>query len=224
MLEIRRNTSGVFDSPPITQSTVVGSAVLRAEDCNRATLSFDFFGDEAYGLLHRGPFGVLPLTRLTGGAFPCQSPAGLNVPRRDARPPAAGFDSRQSGAWFESATSGQGFMLSVQPPRTDAPGTFTYDAGTPNDATSQHWLTLAGETRADGQAGTLPVVIYRTLGGKLASVPTENSFAVGNGLISFTGCDKAVFSYQFLDALIVGAFRGRSGEIALTRLGNCVPP
>ena len=117
-------------------------------------------------------------------------------------------------------------MLNVQPPSATAPGSFfggwfTYDAGTPNDASTQHWLTLAGKTRNDGQAGLLPVVIYRTLGGELASVPTENSIAVGNGSIRFTACDRALFRYQFFDTLIVGAFRARTREIALTRLGGC---
>ena len=74
-LDIRRNVAGVFDSPPITLSTVVGSASLHAENCNRATLTFQFTDD-----VSADKFGILPLTRLAGGTFPCELASGVAVP------------------------------------------------------------------------------------------------------------------------------------------------
>lgn len=222
-LEIRRNDSGVFNSAPITQSTLVGMATLRAQDCNRATLEFEFIGSEA-----EGKYGVLPLDRLTGGSAPCQLSNGQTLPGRDARPARGGFDGRQSGSWYQPTTAGQGINMTIQPATASAPGFFfggwfTYDAGTPNDPTSQHWLTLSGEIRPDAQAGVVPVKIYRTLGGQLASVPTQNTTILGEGTVTFSGCSAALLRYQFDDAPIAGTFRARSGEISLQRLGACPP-
>ncbi len=73
----------------------------------------------------------------------------------------------------------------------------------------------------NAQPGVVDVAIYRTLGGQLAAVPTQNNTIVGNGTITFSGCDSAVLRYQFDDALIVGAFKARSGQINLSRLGAC---
>ena len=220
-LEIRRNDAGAFNSAPITASTVVGTATLRAQDCNRATLEFEFISSEA-----QGKYGVLPLDRLTGGTAPCQLSGGQTQPGRDARPARGGFDGRQSGSWYQPQTAGQGLMMTVQPATASAPGFFfggwfTYDAGAPNDPTSQHWLTLSGEIPVNAQSGVVPVTIYRTLGGQLASVPTQNNAILGRGTVTFSGCASAVLRYQFDDALIVGAFRARSGEINLQRLGAC---
>ncbi len=220
-LEIRRNNAGVFDSAPITESTVVGTATLRAQDCNRATLEFEFINSEALG-----KYGVLPLERLTGGSAPCQLSNGQSLPGRDARPAFGGFDGRQSGSWYQPTTSGQGLMMTVQPATASVPGFFfggwfTYDAGKPNDPTSKHWLTLSGEIPVNAQPGVVPVAIYRTLGGQLAAVPTQNNTIVGHGTVTFSGCDVAVLRYQFDDALIVGAFKARAGQINLSRLGAC---
>ncbi len=220
-LEIRRNNAGVFDSAPITESTVVGTATLRAQDCNRATLEFEFINSEALG-----KYGVLPLERLTGGSAPCQLSNGQTQPGRDSRPAFGGFDGRQSGSWYQPTTSGQGLMMTVQPATASAPGFFfggwfTYDAGKPNDPTSKHWLTLSGEIPVNAQPGVVPVAIYRTLGGQLSAVPTQNNTIVGHGTVTFSGCDVAVLRYQFDDAPIVGAFKARSGQINLSRLGAC---
>jgi len=67
----------------------------------------------------------------------------------------------------------------------------------------------------------VPVTIYRTLGGQLAAVPTQNNSILGHGTVTFAGCDTAVLRYQFDDALIVGAFKARAGAINLSRLGAC---
>ena len=220
-LQIRRNDGGKFAAVPITTSTVVGSAILRATDCNRASLTYTFNTNEAFLKA-----GVLPLERLTGGSAPCQMSNGQTLPGRDARPAFGGFDGRQSGSWYQPTTSGQGLMMTVQPATASAPGFFfggwfTYDAGTPNDPTSQHWLTLSGEIPVNAHPGVVEVSIYRTLGGQLAAVPTQNNTIVGHGTITFSGCDVAVLRYQFDDAPIVGAFKARSGQINLSRLGAC---
>jgi hypothetical protein len=220
-LEIRRNIAGVFDGLPTTASSVVGQATLRAQDCNLATLEYEFNPTEA-----KGKYGVLPLTRLTGGSASCQLNVGQSLPGRDARPARGGFDSRQSGAWYEPQTSGQGFMLTVQPATASATGVFfggwfTYDVGAPNDETAQHWFTLSGDVRPDAPAGVIPVIIYRTLGGRLAEVQTRNTAELGRGTVTFNGCGNATFRYQFDDALIAGSFRGKTGEIPLQRLGAC---
>ncbi len=224
-LEIRSSYAGVFDSVPTTTSKVVGTATLRAHDCNHATLEFEFINSELYDGFP-GKHGVLPLTRLTGGSAPCQLSSGQTLPGRDARPAFGGFDSRQSGSWYQPMTAGQGLMMTVQPATPSAPGFFfggwfTYDAGVPNDPTTQHWLTLSGEIPVNAQPGVVEVAIYRTLGGQLAGTPTQNNTIVGHGTVTFSGCDVAVLRYQFDDAPIVGAFKARSGQINLSRLGAC---
>ena len=220
-LEIRRNIGGKFATAPITTSSVVGSAILRATDCNHASLTFTFNTSEAFPKA-----GVLPLDRLTGGSAPCQLSNGQTLPGRDARSARNGFDGRQSGSWYQPTTAGQGLMMTVQPATASAPGFFfggwfTYDAGTPNDPTTQHWLTLSGEISVNAQSGVVPVTIYRTLGGQLAAVPTQNNTILGRGTVTFSGCSAAVLRFQFDDALIVGAFKARAGAINLSRLGAC---
>jgi hypothetical protein len=220
-LEIRSNVAGVFDSAPITRSSIVGTATLRAQDCNNATLEFKFNESEA-----DGTGGVLPLSRLTGGWAPCQTGANTTQPGRDARPARGGFAGNQAGSWYAPQTSGQGFMFNVKPATATEPGDFfggwfTYDAGTPNDPSTQHWLALSGTIPSNAQAGVLPVSIYRVLGGELARKPTQNTAILGQGTITFAGCNSAVFRYQFNDALIAGPFRARTGSINLQRLGAC---
>ena len=220
-LEIRRNIGGQFATIPVTASSVVGSAILRATDCNHASLTFTFHTN-----VNWLKAGVLPLQRLTGGSAPCQMPNGQALPGRDARPARNGFDTRQSGSWNQQQSSGQGLMMTVQPATETAPGFFfggwfTYDVGTPNDPTAQHWLTLSGEIPVNAQSGVVPVKIYRTLGGGLAVRPTQTSAVHGHGTVTFSGCDRAVFRYQFDDTPIVGAYRARAGEINLQRLGAC---
>ncbi len=222
-LEIRSNVDGVFDSPPVTRSSVVGSATLRAHDCNNATLEFKFNDNETDGF---GIRGVLPLSRLTGGWAPCQTGTTSTQPGRDARPARNGFAGNQTGSWYAPQTSGQGFMFNVKPATETLPGDFfggwfTYDAGTPNDPSTQHWLALSGTIPSNAQAGVLPVVIYRVLGGALVRIPTQNTAILGQGTITFSGCSSAVFRYQFNDALVAGPFRARTGSINLQRLGAC---
>ena len=121
-----------------------------------------------------------------------------------------------TGSWFEQATSGQGIELEVYPDLA-APGTgvyqgawFTYDVAPAGGADRNRWYTFAG----NGQSGmpSVPVTIYRNVGGNFNAPPTTSATAVGSGTLSFADCSNATFTYTFSDG------SGRAGSIALTRL------
>ncbi len=74
----------------------------------------------------------------------------------------------------------QGFMFNVKSASETLPGNFfdgwfTYDAGEPNNNSTQHWLAISGTIPINAQAGISPVVIYRVLGGALVRKPTQNT-------------------------------------------------
>jgi WD40 repeat protein len=220
-LEIRKSRSGVFDGLPTPTHDVVGSAVLTATDCNTAALEVSFNDSEANGRAL-----TLPLQRLTGGSAPCRIDANHAVAGRDARAPRGGFDTRQSGAWHEQRTSGQGFMFTVQPATDQARGLlfggwFTFDAGTANDADAQHWLNLIGEIEPSQSGGKVDVKIYRTINGVLGGSPTRNTVVVGNGTLEIKSCSQAIFRYKFDDSLLAQQFAARESAIPLTRIGIC---
>lgn len=118
-----------------------------------------------------------------------------------------------TGAWFEPATSGQGFALEIYP--NTGPGTgvaflswFTYDT-TVGGAERQRWYTAQGSVTT-GQA-TAQLTIFQNTGGNFDAPPVTNPQAVGTATLTFDTCSSGQLTYTFSDG------SGRSGTIPLTR-------
>ena len=160
-------------------------------------------------------------------------------------PPAAIPGYRFSAAWYDPATSGQGFAFEINPAVSSAPGWqalfggwFTYaPVGADQSQKGRRWYTLQGEVSWGYIELVLPafltgsdIGIYETSGGMFATpnspgtlisrrrVGTANvRFGTSSGgqFASPFSCARAYVSYSF-DA---GENAGRSGEISLQRLG-----
>lgn len=201
---IFRNVGGNFNAAPITQASQVGSGVLAFTDCSNATFSYTLTDGT-------GRTGSIPLTRLTPNVT-CA--AGTNPPTN--------ADFALSGNWFAPATAGQGFVLDVNPL---APAVFltwyTYaPAGQALGAAGQRWFVGLSNAFAAGNR-TIALTLFETTGGLFDQVsnPAPSSIEVGTATVTFTSCTAAQVQFNFTS----GSSGGRSGVIALTRVGP-VPP
>jgi hypothetical protein len=204
---IYRNIGGNFNAPPITNATAVGSGTLSFADCANAAFAYAFSDGS-------GRTGTIALTRLTP-----------NVSCAVGATPATNVDFTYSGNWFDAATGGQGFVFEVNPL---APVFFltwyTYaPAGQAAGAAGQRWFT--GQASYAAGARSVPLTLYETTGGLFdqpANPPPTNT-AVGTATVTFASCASAQLQFNFTG----GGNAGRSGTIALTRVGpvpsGCVP-
>jgi serine protease len=196
---IYQNTGGNFNAPPVTQVTLVGIGTLAFDDCTNAT--FDYvFADGS------GRVGEIPLTRLT------QNVTCANAAAAKATNPDFGF----SGNWYDAATSGQGFVIEVNPVSGVLFVTwYTYAAnGAAAGAAGQRWYTAQAAYTA-GQR-SVPVTLYETTGGVFdTAAPKPTTAAVGTGTVAFASCTAASITYNFTG----GGNAGKSGTIHLTRVG-----
>ena len=121
-----------------------------------------------------------------------------------------------TGSWFEPATDGQGIEIEVFP-NLIAPGTslvqgawFTFDTAPVGGTDRERWYTFNGNGHSG--AASVPVTIYRNVGGNFNALPTTTGTPVGTGTLAFTDCNTATLDYAFTDG------SGRIGSIPLTRL------
>lgn len=216
-LDVLENRGGVFAAPPGTAPRKIGEATLRFEVCDRGVL--DYTLTEAEGLEVRDRVALQALV-VRGGD--CGQPVAPATERN-------GFSSAASGAWYDTATPGQGLVGVVQPPTAQQPGLwfagwFHYDpAGQADDPLQQSWLTLQGALPATGTPGQAEVEIYRTLGGRLGGPSTGNTTRLGVATVTLVGCSSMRLAWQFDDTELAGAYRKLSGRMDLTRVAACVP-
>ncbi len=221
-LVIARTAPGAFTSGSVGPVTV-GNAHLSFADCNNATLFYQFDAGT-----NAGAGGLITLTRLTPGTNPCIESDGSTSPAQIESAPANGFDARQSGSWYDPATSGQGLEMTIIPAGNGSNGLvfaawFTFDpAGQSDDPVHQHWFTLQGDlTNATNGKVILP--IYRITGGAFDSTPTQNFSQVGHAALTMQGCDGAQLDYQFDTSEVAHAFKGLAGTSHLVKIGGCSP-
>ncbi len=222
-LQILRNQGGRFAAPPQTSAEVVGSAELTFTSCDQATLTYRFTTP-----VENGRSGSQPWARLGGRLLPCQRADGsVDAPTAPVAD-AGGFSRRQSGAWFEPASSGQGLMFEVQPAGSGQSGLlfgawFTYDPQQPgDDPAAQDWLVLQGGL--DGAvAGRTAVPILRITGGALGADPTSNLTSIGSAQLRFDGCDRLQMDYRFDSSELAAQHSGQVGTLLLERIGGCGP-
>lgn len=119
-----------------------------------------------------------------------------------------------TGAWYEPATSGQGFIVEVFPNPSSGNGQafvswMTFDR-VRGGAERQRWYTLQGPV-ISGQPNA-SLTIYQNVGGNFNAPPATNAQEVGTATLSFATCSTGNLSYSFADGT------NRVGTIPLTRL------
>ena len=198
---IYQNVNGNFNGPPATTAAVVGSGKLTFFSCELALFTYAF--DDG------GPAGAMGLVRLLPNVE-----CGV--------PPPLGSDFGLTGAWYDAATSGQGFIVEVNPADSQVfAGWYTYgldasDAG----ASGQRWLSLQGSYAAGDYS--MDLTIYSSTNGTLDSNATAvTTVPVGLATLTFLTCTTATLDYAFTD----GEYAGQVDSIDLVRLGarlaNC---
>lgn len=135
-------------------------------------------------------------------------------------PPGAGqFNAGLSGAWFNPATSGQGFLVDVLPEvKLVFVAWFTYDLQRPDGGPAagigddgHRWLTAYG-TYEDGD-NSIILSIQNSTGGVFDSAdpPVANDYNYGTIELTFTDCLTGTLSYDIPSGPV-------SGEIPITRI------
>ncbi len=200
-LTIYSTTGGNFNAAPIVKAAPVGTARMLFASCTDALLSYSFSDGS-------GRSGFIPLTRLDANVT-CGS-AG------DNGNPASDFPL--SGAWYNPATSGQGFFFDINPAQNVLfAGWYTY---APNGAqigggASQRWFTLQTTAFAPGTTSLNNVPIYATTGGTFNVGGGIATTPVGTANVSFASCSAMSLTYTFT----AGPNQGQSGTIGLQRVG-----
>jgi hypothetical protein len=204
---IYQNVGGNFDAPPVTHSLQVGSGTLAFADCTHGTFSYTFTDGS-------GRNGAIALTRLLA-----------NVTCAASGTPPVNADFGFSGNWYTAATSGQGFLFEVNPAQPFFFLTwYTYaPAGQAAGAAGQRWFTAQGPFTPGMRS--VDLTLAETTGGAFdrATNPAPSTVAVGIAKVTFASCSSAQVQYAFN----AGSNAGKSGTIALTRVGpvpaGCAP-
>ncbi|MEJ2383747.1 MAG: DUF2202 domain-containing protein [Xanthomonadales bacterium] len=133
-------------------------------------------------------------------------------------PANAGFtiNAGLNDAWYDPATSGQGFFITVYPGvKTVFLGWFTYDTEQPDASVTaqlgspdQRWLTAQGVY--DGAQAEMEV---RVFGGGVfdAGTPVPEGVVDGSILLQFENCNSATVTYDIPSI-------GRTGVIPIERI------
>ena len=149
------------------------------------------------------PFTDLPVIDFSGGDVMEENLVFSNVVLAEDPPPSFEINPGLSGAWFNLATSGQGWLLDVVERETGLEmfvAWFTYDVNPPAaDETDgfgsrQHrWFTALGSV-----SGDMAVMdIFLNSGGVFNDPRETESEPVGNMTIQFSDCINAQLSFDF---------------------------
>jgi len=171
------------------QTAPVGQAFLRAIDCN--TLEFAYAIPDPDDAAAPVLTGTRRLQRLGPAPAAC---GGASLAEQ------SGLRAASTGSWVLEGRPNQGLLMQVDPGAAGQAGAlwgawFGFDAGEPDDALAQHWLTVIGRSAA-GQPGVVELEWMRTLGGSFDAQPTRNTRVIGTGRLRFTACDWSTASMR----------------------------
>ncbi len=208
-LSIFSSGSGDFPGPGYDLN-LIGSATLTMSGCDRALLSYRF--DDGWLPRRMGTVALQPL--LTALA---DCPSGSNT-----APYGTELANALSGLWFEPDRDGHGIDLHYLPSSSGAGDVlfgawYTYPAQ-PEEA-ERRWFTLQSPQQ---EADIVRAVIYDTQDGSFDNRPTSNHVRVGEVELVSIACDRLQLGYRFDDQPQAGNYRGRSGQLALHRISECV--
>jgi hypothetical protein len=118
------------------------------------------------------------------------------------------INAGHAGAWFNTATSGQGQLIDVVPESQYMfLAWFTFTAAASNNPDQQHWYTAQGNYSGN----TAELILYETLGGQFDDPQETSTNPIGEVTVSFTDCEQGQMVYS-IDT------DGRQGTIPLQRL------
>ena len=210
-LDLYESTTGRFGAPPIVATSRIGSVTLAFDDCTHGTMTYHF--DD-----RRVADGSFALVRLTGSTG-CTRTGDIN--------PSLGTNNRFTGAYYDPAASGQGFMIDVSATQHTLFGawyTYATDAGADN----RRWYSLQADFPVSADALSNPtapgdfevlrvqsVPLYSSVGGEFGASTPVTTTEVGNVDIAFDYCLNMTLTYRFT----AGENQGYNGPRTLRRLG-----
>jgi hypothetical protein len=166
---------------------------------------------------------TLTATPASGSTFDgwsgsCSGTGTCNVSMTQARSVTARFElsapepfqinAGHAGAWFNTATSGQGQLIDVVPESQYMfLAWFTFTAAASNNPDEQHWYTAQGNYSGN----TAELILSETLGGQFDDPQETSTNPIGEVTVSFTDCEQGQMVYS-IDT------DGRQGTIPLQRL------
>ena len=118
------------------------------------------------------------------------------------------INAGHSGAWFNTATSGQGQLIDVVPETQFMfLAWFTFTDAASSNPDQQHWYTAQGNYSGN----TAELILSETLGGQFDDPQETSTNPVGTVTVSFSDCEQGQMVYS-IDT------DGREGTIPLQRL------
>lgn len=111
-----------------------------------------------------------------------------------------------AGAWFNPATSGQGFLFDVEPvSRLMFVAWFTFQTSPPTNviklgAPEHRWLTIQGFY----SGATAPLTVFQTTGGVFNNGQAVTNTQVGTATITFTSCTNATVNFTLTNPPLSG--------------------
>ena len=182
VLDLFETLGGKFDDPQAVTTTKIGEVTVSFSDCGHGQATYSFDEEDLQG--------EFPLERaIPGSGNTCDELEGSSTQAVDIN---AGMD----GAWFDPATSGQGYLVDSYPNPDGSNfifvAWFTFGEDT---ASGQRWFTAQG-----GFAGSLAELdVYESTGGSFDDPLAPATDLVGTMSIDFTDCSNAILAYVLPD-------------------------
>jgi hypothetical protein len=194
VLELYETLGGKFDDTQMVNSNKIGEVTVSFSDCEQGQLAYDIPAENLQGMF--------PMQRvIDGSGNVCENSGGVAIEAVDIN---AGMD----GAWFDPATSGQGFFIDSHP---DPEGGnfifvswFTYGETT---TSGLRWLTAQGSF----EGSIAGIDVFETTGGSFDNPQAPSTITVGTMSIDFTDCSNAQLSSSL-------PADSAEGDIAISRV------
>lgn len=184
-LILHETLGGQFDSPLPPSTQPVGTLTVSFSDCRQGQMDYHIDTD--------GRQGTIPLQRLIPGSdTDCQD----QVDGALMDTAAVDINTGMDGAWVNSDTLGQGFLIDAHPDAHSGNFIFVAWFTYGNDTESgQRWLTAQGSFAGS----TAALDVYETTGGRFDDPQAVDTRPVGTMTLDFADCSNAQLSYSLAD-------------------------
>ncbi|MEE8339520.1 MAG: thaumatin family protein [Xanthomonadales bacterium] len=153
---------------------------------------------EACPTTYTFPFGDVTAT------FQCRSDDTVNdMDYEIVFCPETEINAGHAGAWFNSATSGQGQFIDVEPAKQFMfISWYTYTDAISDNPNEQRWLTAQGNYSGD----TAELGLFETLGGRFDDPQAVTTTRIGEVTLNFIDCGQGLMTYSFDEEELEGEF------------------
>jgi len=125
------------------------------------------------------------------------------LPDFETEPEPFQINAGHTGAWYNSATPGQGQLIDVEPQsKLVFLSWFTFTDAASADPGEQYWFTAQGNYTDD----TAELIVYATLGGQFDDPQEVSTNAVGKATLSFSDCSNGLLDYTVSHWGLEGSF------------------